>query len=199
MLTSTTDPATPISNGMRIFSRLNDAYFFQDVGGPHVIFAWGNACPDDQMTALIADGTPPAARVTTCVGEVADTYVRNAALAATDYRTALALMRSIDDQIINSDDYAYRLDKTPIAAGCDYGGAMTLTPSSAGTTIGLNACEFTPNLAVTGTGEINDDAGTFALDVTIGSDTLHYTRDADGRTHVTGTFRGKKVDQKAAA
>ena len=107
---------------MRIFSRLDDAYFFQALGGPHVIYAWGEACPDDQMTAMIADGTPPATRVTTCAGEVADTYVANAALAKADYENALDLMQSMDDQILNSDDYAYRLDADPISAGCDFGG-----------------------------------------------------------------------------
>ena len=198
VLTSTTDPAPPISNGMRIFSRLNDAYFFQDIGGPHVIFAWGNACPDDPVTALIADGTPPTARVTTCEGQVADTYVKNAALAAKDYKNALDLMQSMDDQIINSDDYAYRLEDTPITAGCDFGGAIAYTPSSSGTAMTLSACEFTPDLAMTGTGEVNDDQGTFALDVTIGTDRLQYTRDADGNTRVKGTFRGKKVDQKGS-
>ncbi len=75
VLTSTTDPATPIANGMRIYSRLSDGWFFQALGGPHVIFAWGDACPDDQISDFLAHGTFPETRVTTCAGEVADPYV----------------------------------------------------------------------------------------------------------------------------
>jgi pimeloyl-ACP methyl ester carboxylesterase len=198
VLTSTTDPATPIANGMRIFSRLADAYFFQALGGPHVIYAWGEACPDDQMTAMIADGTRPSARVTTCPGEVADGYVPNAALAKADYKNALDLMQSMDDQILNSDDYAYRLDTDPISAGCDYGGGIAFTPTDTGTAMTLTACEFTSGVPMTGTGETDDEAGTFRLDVTIGSDQLGYERDAEGATRVRGTYDGKKVDQKGS-
>lgn len=198
VLTSTTDPATPIANGMRIFSRLDDAYFFQAVGGPHVIYAWGDACPDDAMTALIADGTRPATRVTTCDGQVADAYVRNAAQAKTDYPSALSLMRSMDDQIRNTDDYAYRLENDPLTAGCDHGGSITYTPTDKGTDVALSGCAFTPDLPLTGTGVIDDDAGTFRLDVTSASDHLSYTRAADGSVRVTGTYGGRKVDQRRA-
>ena len=199
VLTSTTDPATPIGNGMRIYSRLSDAYFFQAVGGPHVIYAWGDACPDDAMTAMIADGTPPAVRVTTCPGTVADTYVRNAPLDRSAYRNALAFMTSVDDQIFNTDDYAYRLEDTPISAGCDYGGSITYTPIDAGTAVTLNGCEFTPNVPITGTGATNDSSGAFEMNVTSGADTLKYTRDGDGAVHVSGRYNGKKVDLQRAA
>ena len=196
VLTSTTDPATPIANGMRIFSRLDDAYFFQAVGGPHVIYAWGEACPDDPVTAFITDGTPPSTRVTTCAGEVADTYVPNAALAKADYKDALDLMTSVDDQIFNSDDYAYRLDDEPDlrSAATTADRSPTRRPT-AGTSMTLTACEFTPDVPLTGTGESDDNAGTFKLDVTIGTDQLEYERDADGNTKVKGTYNGKKVDQ----
>jgi pimeloyl-ACP methyl ester carboxylesterase len=199
VLTSTTDPATPIANGMRIYSRLKDAYFFQAVGGPHVIYAWGDACPDDQMTGLIADDTPPAARITTCDGKVAADYVRNAALAKSGYKNALKLMTSVDDQIFSGDDYLGRLDTDPISAGCDYGGTITYTPTDKGTSIAMTDCEFTPDVPLTGTGQSDDSAGTFKLDVTSGTDTLQYERSGDGATRVSGTFIGKKVNLKQAA
>ena len=200
VLTSTTDPATPIANGMRIFSRLDDdAYFFQAVGGPHVIYAWGDACPDDAMTALIADGTPPSAMVTTCPGEVAADYVSINKQARTDYKNALKLMASVDDQIFNSDDYLGRLDKEPLTAGCDYGGTITYTPTDKGTSVTLTGCEVIPNVPLTGTGVSVDDAGTFTLDVTSGSDHLVYARDGDGGKTVSGTWNGKKVKLKEAA
>jgi hypothetical protein len=151
------------------------------------------------MTAMIADGTPPPVRITTCPGEVADTYVRNAPLDKSAYRNALAFATSIDDQILNTDDYAYRLEDTPVSAGCDYGGSITYTPIDAGTQVALTGCEFTPNVPITGTGSTNDDAGSFEMTITSGLDKLTYTRDGDGAVHVTGRYNGKKVDLKRAA
>jgi len=199
VLTSTTDPATPIANGMRIFGRLSDAWFIQAVGGPHVIYAWGQACPDDIMTAWLTSRTPPAARVTTCTWQLSDTYVPNAEPKASGYRTALDLMGSVDDQIFNTNDYANRYDSEALPIGCDFGGTLTYAPTDAGTAVTLKACEFTPDLPLTGKGATDDDAGTFVLDVTAPGDKLHYERDGDGGTSVRGTFEGNKVDQKGAA
>ena len=199
VMTATTDPATPIANAMRIFSRLDDAYFIQAIGGPHVIYAWGEACPDDTVTAYLVDRTLPTTRVTTCIWSVADPYVATAPTAASSYKDALALMRSVDDQILNTDDYYSRLDTDPLAIGCDFGGTLTYTPGDTGTAVKLDACAFTQDVPLTGTGATDDDAGTFELDATSGDDTLHYERDADGGTSVKGTFDGKTVDLKEAA
>jgi pimeloyl-ACP methyl ester carboxylesterase len=198
VLTSTTDPATPIANAMRIFGRLSDAWFIQAVGGPHVIFAWGQACPDDIITQWLTEGTPPAARVTTCPWDLADPYVPNAEPKASAYRNALDLMTSVDDQIFNTNDFANRYDGEPLPLGCDFGGTLTYAPTDAGTGVTLDACEFTPDLALTGKGATNDQAGSFVLDVTGLGDTLHYQRDGAGGTSVSGTFNGKKVSLKGA-
>ena len=198
VLTSTTDPATPIANGMRIYSRLDDAYFIQAVGGPHVIYAWGQACPDDLMAAWLVDRTPPAARVTTCVWDLADPYAGIAPAAGTAYEDALTLAKSVDDQIFNSYEYIY-YDTERVTAGCDHGGTIAYEPTDSGVEVRLRACEFTPDLPLTGKGETDDEAGTFELDLTSGDDDLHYERDADGNTTVSGTFDGRKVDQESAA
>lgn len=199
VLTSTTDPATPIANGMRIFGRLSNAWFIQAVGGPHVIYAWGQACPDDIMTAWLTEWTPPAARVTTCAWDLSDPYVANAEPRASGYRNALDLMESVDDQIFNTNDFANRYDSEALRIGCDFGGTLTYASTDAGTAVTLKACEFTPDLPLTGTGATNDEAGTFELDVTGPGDTLHYERDGDGRTSVIGTFDGRRVSLKGAA
>ena len=125
--------------------------------------------------------------------------MRNAPLDRSAYRNALAFMTSVDDQIFNTDDYAYRLEDTPISAGCDYGGSITYTPIDAGTAVTLTGCEFTPNVPITGTGATNDSSGAFEMNVTSGADTLKYTRDGDGAIHVTGRYNGKKVDLQRAA
>ena len=199
VLASTTDPATPIANGMRIYSRLSDAWFIQAVGGPHVIYAWGEACPDELMTAWLTERTPPAARVTTCPWTIADAYVANAATRASGYATALDLATSVDDQIFNTNDYLNIYDGETLTLGCDFGGTLSYKPSDLGTTVTLTACAFTPDLPLTGTGEADDEAGSFELDVKSGVTTLHYERDGEGATSVTGRFRGKAVNQQAPA
>jgi len=199
VMTSTTDPATPIANGMRIFSRLDDAYFFQAVGGPHVIFGWGEACPDEIVGAYLADGTLPRARVVTCDGSVSADYVPIAKPSVRDYPDALALMTAMDDQVLNTDDYLSRLDEEALTIGCDFGGTLTYTPTDVGTDLKLTECAFTPDLELSGTGTADDDAGTFALDVRIGTDNLGYDRDADGNRSVQGTFAGRNVNLREAA
>jgi pimeloyl-ACP methyl ester carboxylesterase len=199
VLTSTTDPATPIVGGYRIYSRLNDAYFFQTLGGPHVIYGWGEDCPDTIISDYLAKGTLPAVRITTCAGNVATDYVGNAPQSPSDFKDALALMRSMDDQLLNTDDYLYRVDKDPVAVGCDFGGRVTYTPTDKGTTLALDGCAFVDGVAMTGSGVVDSDAGTLRLTVTIGGDPLEYRRDADGGTRVKGTYQGRKIDLKAAA
>lgn len=199
VMTSTTDPATPIANGMRIYSRLDDAYFIQTVGGPHVIFGWGEACPDEVIGAFLTEAAPPRARVLTCDGAVADEFVPIAAARVDDYEDALDLMTSMDDQILTTNDYQNRLDEEAITMGCDFGGTLTYTPTDSGTAVALDGCTFTPGAALSGTGTVDDDAGTFRLDVTGDGDDLHYERDADGNTSVRGIFDGQPVRLEAAA
>ncbi len=199
VLTSTTDPATPIVNGFRIYSRLDDAWFFQTVGGPHVIFGWGEACPDSEIAAYLADGVLPASRVTTCEGSIATAYVPNAARTAAEYGDALELAWSVDDQLWNSEAYLARLGDEPLSVGCDFGGTLTYRPTDVGTDIALDACEFTDEMPLTGSASADDDAGTFELDVTFAGGALRYLRDADGGTSVSGTFRGDAVDLAEAA
>ena len=130
VLTSTTDPATPIANGMRIYSRLDDAYFFQARRRPARHLRLGRGLPgrpDDRADRRRDAAADPGHDLRR--RSVADAYVPNAALAKADYDDALDLMQSMDDQILNSDDYAYRLDADPITAGCDYGGTITYTPT----------------------------------------------------------------------
>jgi pimeloyl-ACP methyl ester carboxylesterase len=194
VLTSTTDPATPIANGMRIYSRLADAYFLQTLGGPHVIFGWGVACPDEVIGAYLGSGTLPDARVVTCEGDVADAFLPLPEEDAGDYRDALAVTQSLDDQIFSTNDYGYRLEDEPLTMGCDAGGTLTYTPTDVGTDVSLAGCAFTPGLAFTGTGSADDEAGTFELDVDRGGDSLHYERDAEGGVAVTGRYGGSPVD-----
>jgi hypothetical protein len=190
VLTATLDPATPIANAMRIYGRASDAYFIVQTGGPHVIFGRGNACPDNLVTDFLAAGRLPATRVTVCAGRVAEPYVRLSLPTAASYRTALQFMSSMDDQIVNTDDYNYRLADVALTMGCDFGGTLQYRPAVSGTRLALRGCAFTKGLPMTGSGRIADD-GSMTLDVTIPGGRLHYANDANGHRTVLGTFRNR--------
>lgn len=189
VLTATLDPATPFADAMRIYGRLTDAYLFVQTGGPHVIFGRGLSCPDDAVTAFLGSGTLPATRITVCDGAVADPYVANPQRSAAGYATARRFATSVEETLLNTDDYNYRFGSDPLALGCDLGGSLTYRAVSSGTRADLKACAFTKGLAMTGSATLGDD-GSFRLVVKIGGRDLRYVRDADGRVTVSGSFRG---------
>lgn len=197
ILGATGDPITPISNLNRLANRLTDVHSIITTGGPHVTFGWGNACPDELIADYLVKGTPLKAAMTVCDGVMADAYVPIARDAPSDYRDALDLATVMDDQVVNTDDYAYRLEDAPLPIGCDYGGTLTYTPTDAGTDLALTRCEFTEGLPMTGTGTIDDESGGLQLAIAVPDGTLTYARDGDGNRSVSGTFRGKPVDQRS--
>ena len=90
VLTADTDPATPTQNAMRIFSRLHDAYFILTSGGPHVIFGWGESCPDDLIDRLPRDRDAATHADDRCATATwPGTYYSVAAPTAADYDDAL--------------------------------------------------------------------------------------------------------------
>ena len=190
VLGATLDPATPWANAERIAAHAGkNAYLIVKPGGPHVIFGRGEACPDDIVTAFLEHGTLPDSRRTVCPGDVADDYVPLPPLVATDYPSTKAALRSADDEIINSADYWAWDGEQPLATGCRFGGSISYTPTDSGSSVKLDACSWSGGLGLTGTGVIDDDAGTLSLKVTqAGADgaAVRYTRDAKGNITVKG-------------
>ena len=109
---------------------------------------------------------------------------------AAAYTTASQFATSVEDTLLNSDDYNYRFGSDPLALGCDDGGALTFRPNSAGTRVDFSRCAYTPGLAMTGNALLGDD-GSFRLSVKIGGRPFVYVRDADDKVSLSGTFRGK--------
>jgi len=191
VLTATLDPATPIADAMRIYGRLTNAYFYVQTGGPHVIFGRGLACPDDAISAFLADGSLPTTRITVCSGSVADPYVANPLPKASGYHSARQFAASVEQQLLNTDDYNYRYDyETPMASGCDFGGSMTYRPVSGGTGVVLHGCTLTRGLPMTGTATLADN-GSFVLTIRIKGHSLRFDRNAAGVVSLSGTFEGK--------
>jgi pimeloyl-ACP methyl ester carboxylesterase len=74
VLGATADPATPVENARSIYRQLADGYLIVKEGGAHVIFGYGEHCPDELVTAFVVEGRRPADRETSCPGDVIFPY-----------------------------------------------------------------------------------------------------------------------------
>ncbi len=190
VLGATLDPATPWGNAERIAAAVPDqSYLIVKPGGPHVIFGRGEACPDDIVTAFLERGRLPASRRTVCPGDVADDYVPLPPLISTGYPSTKAALASADHEITNAVDYWYWDGEEPLSTGCRFGGSITYTPARHGSELRLDGCSWSAGLGLTGTGFINDDAGTLSLKVAqsgVGGPTVRYQRRGSGKITVKG-------------
>lgn len=193
VLAATLDPATPFQNALRVVARRTSkagTWLIYKPGGPHIIYGRGNACPDDQVTRILMRGVFPSQHTTPCSGDVAAAYTDVPEADARSEGGTLDVLKAIDDEIHAGVDYRYWNGATPLGYGCPFGGTITYTPSAVGSNLKLKDCAFFDGLAGTGSGLIDDQAGTFGLDLSFSgtgtSPTLHYLRDARGGTSVRG-------------
>lgn len=199
VLGATADPATPVENGQRVFSRLADGYLITTEGGPHIIFGRGNACPDDIVTAFLVENKMPEKRETTCEGAVADAYVPLPPADASAFENPLEALLSADTEINHLPEY-YNWDvETPTAVGCPNGGTLTFEAGTEGDNFKLTNCAFSAGFAMTGTGVYSYNVGSFSLDVRVAgpegvTGNLLYERNENGAIHVTGDYAGEAVD-----
>ncbi|MBI5944908.1 MAG: alpha/beta fold hydrolase [Chloroflexi bacterium] len=191
------DPATPVSNGQDVFSRLADGYLVTQDGGPHIIYGRGVACIDDLVTNFLVNDEMPASRETTCEGSVTNDFVPLAPLEAAHFADLLDAFVSVDNEIYYLPEYYYWDLETPTSVGCPFGGELSFEATDSGDSIQLDACSFTKGFSLTGSGSTNYDEGTFSLEVNVSGlkdGSLTYTRDSEGALHVTGTYGGEAVD-----
>jgi hypothetical protein len=196
VLGATLDPATPWANGERIAAAAG-ARSIVKPGGPHVIFGRGESCPDDLVTDFVVSGQEPARTRTVCRGDVADDYVPLPPMDARAYGTTLEALRDVDRELVTSVDYWFWDAEEPLATGCRFGGTVRYTPDDAGTRLRLDGCSWSRGLALTGTGLIDDDAGTMTLRVRRdGTDgpVVRYHRDAKDVASVDGEIPGVPGD-----
>ena len=196
VLNGTADPATPYEGAKSVFSRLNDGHFVTEMGGPHIIFGWGNSCVDDLVTAFLVDGQLPE-RETTCEGVVANEFVPLAPVSAADFESPLEALASVDDEIYYLPEYFYWDYETPTSVGCPFGGTFSFESVDEGEKFTFDACAFSDDFFMTGDGLYNYDEDLFTLNVSvsgIASGTLTYTRDADYNLSVTGEYDGDEIN-----
>jgi pimeloyl-ACP methyl ester carboxylesterase len=190
VLNSSVDPATPFAGALRVYHHLDDAYLIVQPGGPHVIFGRGLACVDNPVTNFLVKGRRPAHRETICPFVGSDPYVPIPAVAVGDYKSTLAAMTAMDDEINYSADWQNWDGVRRLDVGCLDGGWIRYSPSADGFRVDLRDCAFSSGLPLTGKGSINDD-GSFSLSVTtVGGRKLTYLRTVDGHRSATGTLPG---------
>ncbi len=191
------DPATPVSNGQNVFSRLSDGYLVTQDGGPHIIFGRGVACVDDLVTDFLVNDQPPAERETTCEGEVSSEFVPLSPLSAAQFADPLEALSAVDDEIYYLPEYYYWDVATPTSVGCPFGGVLSFEVTDTGDAMTLKDCSFSEGFAMTGSGSNNYDEGWFSLEVSVTGlkdGSLTYTRDSEGAIHVIGTYGSEAID-----
>ncbi len=191
------DPATPVSNGQNVYSRLSNGYLITQDGGPHVIFGRGESCIDDLVTDFLVNDQLPPQRETTCEGTVTSEFVPLAPLNAAEFANPLDALRSVDDEIYYLPEYYYWDVETPTSVGCPFGGTLSFEATDTGDALVFDSCSFTNGFSLTGSGSNNYDEGSFTLEVDVTGlkdGSLIYTRDGDGNLHVTGTYGSEAVD-----
>jgi hypothetical protein len=104
-LGATADAYTPVENGERVFANLDNGYLITTEGGPHVTFGWGNACPDEIVTAFLVEGQMPEEKETRCEGVIAEEFVPNAQANAADYADPLEAMNAAYNEIYYLPEY----------------------------------------------------------------------------------------------
>ena len=178
VLGATADPATPFSNGVSVWSRLNDGYLMTKGGGPHVIFGRGNPCPDEDATAFILNGTTPS--VSTCDGVVADAYLPLIPTSVAEFEDAETLFDTVELEISYLPEYYYWDGIEDTATGCNLGGSIAFIATDVGYAFDLVDCALTEGLVLTGTGSQDFNADFFALDVAVGAPKCTYSYERVG-------------------
>ena len=195
VLNATADPATPLSNAISVFERLDDGYLITQEGGPHVIFGWGNACPDDLVTRFLVTGRTPKHRVTNCEGVTVEEYVPVSPTDASEFVDLLDAFGWTETEINYLPEYYYWDGFTPTQVGCPLGGTLAFESDDERNFYTLDGCSFANDLIMTGAGSYHFDRDRFILTVSLEGRwdcDVRYRRIGD-RTVITGKCGGKIV------
>lgn len=167
VLGATADPATPVGNGLAVYSRLSDGYLYTQQGGPHVIFGRGNECPDKPVSDFLVNGRLPRQREHECEGYVTDDYVPLTPARANGFADVEAGLAAAETEITYLPEYWYWYGDEPVSAGCPFGGAIDFDTDDDLYTFALKDCAFTQNFVMNGTGSYDPDRDRFILDVAL--------------------------------
>jgi len=168
VLGATADPATPVNNGIDVYSRLANGYLITTEGGPHVTFGYGIPCPDAIVTNFLVKGKVPAKRETVCEGVVAEEFVPLAPRSATAFAKPIQAFKSIETEINYLPEIYYWDGFTPTDTACVFGGTMSVSATDVGYAYTFDQCAFSKDFALTGAGSYNSYNDIFRLKVNTG-------------------------------
>jgi pimeloyl-ACP methyl ester carboxylesterase len=197
VLNATADPATPLSNAISVYQRLQNGYLITQEGGPHVIFGWGNPCPDNLVTNFLVNGKAPAKRITTCPGVTVDDYVPISPTDASGFVNLLDALGWTETEINYLPEYYYWDGYTPTSVGCPLSGTLAFEATNVNN-FTLNNCSFANNFVMTGTGSYNANTDKFILTISTQGRwqcNITYTR-TGVKTKITGNCDGKTVQMQ---
>ncbi len=195
VLNATADPATPIGNARSVYSRLKNGYLITQEGGPHVIFGWGNACPDNIVTQFLVNNRMPAKRETICPGITVDDYVPISPTDASGFVNLLDALGWTETEMSYLPEYYYWDGYTPSQVGCPLGGTFAFDTDAVKYLYTFDACSFANDFTFTGTGSYNPNRDQFILTITTEGRwqcNIKYTR-TGARTSVTGNCNGNTI------
>lgn len=197
VLNATTDPATPYEGARSVFENVSNGYMVTEIGGPHVIFGWGNECVDGLVAEFLVNDTLPAERETECEGYVASEFAPLALANAADYESPLDALYDVESEITYLPEYYYSSASEINTIACPYGGTFVFEFGDSGDEFTLTDCAFSEGFVMTGTGLYSYDDGSLTLEVNVTGlkdGSLTYVRDADWAITVTGEYGGETID-----
>ena len=203
ILAADADAATPIVNARDIYERIDNASMVTVVGGPHVVYGWGETCVDNVVTRWLVDGKEPDTGNRTCHQPVIDANRLVDVVHRYDPDTADGLAWGIIAGIESAAMSAGWYEWDPLQVGCSYGGTMVLRPLPGNDYVRryrMEACAIWPGLEVTGIAVYRDMDDQWGWEMTLdlaGVHTGNLTVAFDFRTDeeiVEGVLDGADVE-----
>jgi pimeloyl-ACP methyl ester carboxylesterase len=151
VLNSDTDPITPADQAYAVFDNVRNGHMLMMQGGPHVIFGWGLACPDQIVSRLVLDGIAPDAPLQLCAQEFVEGYAPLTLPEPADSSDPLAVAQGVEAELKVSPELYDWDGETPISVACDHGGRIDAVRTLDGYAYAFFDCALWPGLAVNGT------------------------------------------------
>jgi pimeloyl-ACP methyl ester carboxylesterase len=198
ILNADADPITPAGMAYDLLDNARNAYGVIMAGGPHVIWGRGFDCPDKIVQALMFDGSLPVAREQLCEQDLIAPYVPLTLTDPAQLADPLAVARAVEDELYQLIPLTVWDGYDPLTIGCDFGGSLTVSATTDGTSYRLSDCRLWPDLAISGTGtEVNagrdDDGLTLQLraEGAQGGDIAYLHRWNDEAISLSGQWNGQ--------
>jgi len=197
ILSATTDPITPPKdNTANLIENLNNVYVITEQGGPHVLYARYQLCPDVVINDFLVNDAVPAEQQYVCPGEPLGIYTPLTPNDAADFASPVEAVRALDTELFLLPEYYGWEGLEDKTVGCNYGGTVAFATTDAGEQFTFDNCELAAGFAVTGAGQwVYGEYFTLDLEVSgLADGQIHYERnDAANMYTVTGTYDGEAI------